>query len=209
MWRAFGWLGIVALAVAARWYDSDALRAACAFLVLVLLGASAPRAMRIPLGLTAVLALAVVAGAGIGRLYDLLPALIASLVAWIFARSLAPRHTPLIARAIAAVDGAAQLDDPAVTRYARRLTWVWVIYQTALAGVALLLALHAAGGLAWLSIPETSVRWFGAIVLPLAVAALFFGEFGLRRWLLPQAPRHSLLGFTHALIRVWPRLLDD
>jgi uncharacterized membrane protein len=209
VWRAFGWLGIVALAVAARWCDSDVLRAACAFLVLALIGASAPRALRIPLGLTALVALALVASAGVGRLFDLLPALIAGLIAWIFARSLARGHTPLIARAIAAVDGAAQLEDPAVARYARRLTWVWAIYQTALAAIALLLARPTAGGLAWLPIPCISARWFGAVVLPLAVAALFFGEFGMRRWLLPQAPRHSLIGFTHALIRVWPRLLDD
>jgi len=159
--------------------------------------------------LTALIALAVAVGAGVGRLFDVLPALIAGLIGWIFARSLGRGRTPLIGRAIAALDGATQLDDPAVARYARRLTWVWVVYQTTLAAIIVLLAAQAAGWLNWPPLQGMSPRWFGAIVLPLAVAALFLGEFVLRRWLLPQAPRRSFFGFAQALIRAWPRLLDD
>lgn len=209
MWRPLGWIGIVALVLAARWYGSDIFRAACAFLVLALIAVAAPRALRLPLALIALIALMLVACAGIGRLFDALPALIAGLVAWIFARSLWRGRTPLIGRAIAALDGATQLHDPAVARYARRLTWVWVVYQTVLAAIASLLAIHAAGKLDWLPVHGMNPSWFGAAVLPLAVAALFLGEFVLRRRLLPQAPRHRLFAFVRDLIRVWPSLLGD
>ena len=84
---------------------------------------------------------------------DALPALVAGLVGGVFARTLRRGRTPLIARAIAAIDGAAWLDDPAVSRYARRLTWLWALYQFALAAAAALLALHAHG---WLMLPLRS-----------------------------------------------------
>ena len=47
------------------------------------------------------------------------------------------------------------------------------------------------------------------LILPLAVAMLFFGEFLLRSRLLPQAPRHTLPGFLGALGRVWPKLIEE
>jgi len=58
-------------------------------------------------------------------LLDALPALIAALVGWLFARTLRRGRRPLIARAIAAVDGPALLGDPHVARYARALTAIW------------------------------------------------------------------------------------
>lgn len=209
MWRALGWIGIVALAFAARWYDSDICRGACAFLVLALIGAAAPRALRWPLALVALIALTLVVCAGVAGLFDALPALIAGLIAWIFARSLRRGRKPLIGGAIAALDGPMQLNDPAVARYARRLTWVWALYQTALATIATLLAIHAAGGLDWLPAWAPGPPAFGALVLPLAVVALFLGEFALRPLLLPQAPRHRLFAFVLGLVRVWPGLLGD
>lgn len=147
-------------------------------------------------------------GAGVRGALDALPALIAALVGWLFARTLARARTPLIARAIAAIDGPQWLDDPAVATYARRLTAVWATWQFALAACAALLALHAHGILAdaaWLPSP----RMFGWIILPSAVAALFLGEFLLRPRLLPQAPRRGFFDFLHALVRHWPALLDD
>ena len=208
MLRVLTWLGIAALALCARWFDSDLCRIACAFGVLALVGVGAPRALRLPLALTALIALALVVFGSAGRLLDALPALIAALIAWIFARSLRIGRSPLIGRAIAALDGPAQLNDPAIARYARRLTWVWAIYQAVLAGIATLLVIHAAGWLDWLPVFLPSPRAFGA-VLPLAVAILFLGEFILRRWLLPQAPKHRLFAFVRDLVRVWPRLLGD
>lgn len=209
MWRAFGWLCIAALALCAHWFDSDGCRVACAIGVLVLIGINAPRALRLPLVLTALIALSLIVAGGVNRLLDALPALIAGLIAWIFARTLWRDRVPLIARAIVALDGAAQLNDPAIARYARCLTWVWAGYQSALAAIAALLAMRAAGALSGLALPGLSPRLFGAIVLPLAVATLFLGEFALRRWLLPQAPRHSLFAFVRNLVRAWPSLISD
>jgi uncharacterized membrane protein len=209
MWRAFGWLGIAALAVCAHWFDSDPCRVACAFGVLALIGINAPRTLRLPLALTVLIAVSLIVSGGVNRLLDALPALIAGLIAWIFSRTLLRNRVPLIGRAIAALDGAAQLNDPAVARYARRLTWIWAGYQSVLAAIAALLAIRAAGGINWLVMPGLSPRLFGAIVLPLAVVILFLGEFALRRWLLPQAPPHSLPVFVRNLVRVWPTLIGD
>ena len=47
---------------------------------------------------------------------DVLPALIAALVGAVFARTLRRGRTPLIARAIAAIDGVVWLDDTVVSR---------------------------------------------------------------------------------------------
>jgi predicted LPLAT superfamily acyltransferase/uncharacterized membrane protein len=138
---------------------------------------------------------------------DILPTLIAGLVGAVFALTLRRGRTPLIARAIAAIDGAALLSDVAVASYARRLTWVWTVYQFALAGAAALLALQAHG---WLALPlRTPPAVFGLLWLPVAVALLFLAEFALRPWLLPQAPRHNLFLFVAKLIRCWPALLRD
>ena len=109
-------------------------------------------------------------------------------------------------RAIAAIDGEAYLRDAAVVRYATRLTLLWAIFQFALVAVCLLCVLHERGLFPWPTLPP---RLFGATVLPLAVATLFFGEFLLRRRLLPQAPRHTLPGFLGALGRVWPKLIEE
>jgi len=138
---------------------------------------------------------------------DALPAIISALIGWLFARTLARGRTPLIARAIAAIDGAGLLADANVALYARRLTLIWAIYQYALAGIAGALALHAHG---WLALPPSAMPgWFGFVWLPAAVALMFVGEFALRPWLLPQAPRKNLFVFAGALVRAWPQLLRE
>jgi predicted LPLAT superfamily acyltransferase/uncharacterized membrane protein len=142
-----------------------------------------------------------------GGALDALPAFVAGLVGIVFARTLRRGHTPLIARAIAAIDGAAWLDDPAVARYARRLTCLWALYQFALAGAATMLALHAHG---WLTLPlRTTPGEFGLLWLPGAIAFLFVGEFALRPLFLPQVPRPNLFVFVAKLIRCWPALLRE
>jgi uncharacterized membrane protein len=202
-------LGIVALAALAHWYDSDPLRGACALAVLAALGWRVPRILRAPFAVLAGAGLLVFAAAGSTGLLDALPALIAAFVGWLFARTLRRGRTPLIGRAIAAIDGPAPLADPAVVRYARRLSACWAGYQCALALIGAALALHAHGWLVWLPPGAPSARAFGALWLPLAVGVLFLGEFALRPRLLPQAPRHGLLAFVRALVRAWPQLLDE
>lgn len=198
--RAVAWLGIVILAILAYRFDSDALRAACAICALAALALFAPRTLRISLAVIAAIVAIVLARLGVAGLLDTLPALIAGFVGWLFARTLWRGRTPLIARAIVAIDGANQLADPAIAHYARTLTVVWACLQFALAIFGAVLALHV-----W---PLLQPRLFGAVCLPLAVAGLFVGEFALRPLLLPQAPRHRLLGFVRRLIGVWPKLLE-
>ena len=207
MIRAVGWLCVVALAIGAHWYDNNILRGACAMCALGLLAITAPSSLRPSLIAIALCAAAILIIFDANTLFDALPALIAAFVGYLFARTLLPHRTPLIARAIVSVDGPEWLDDPAVVTYARKLTLTWAIYQTLLAVIAVAAVFHQRGFLAsWSWLP--SPRVFGAI-LPIAVAVLFVAEFFARPFLLPQAPRRSLLSFAHRLILAWPSLLDD
>lgn len=205
--RIWVWLAIFALALLGRWEHSDTITAAIVPLALVFLGFASPHALR---GAIVVIALVEVVAwwlGGAGLMIDLLPAAIAAFVGWLFARSLLRPRTPLIVRAIAAIDGETYLRDAAVVHYARRLTQLWAIFQFALVAACLLCVLHERGLLLWPTLPLP--RLFGATILPLAVATLFFGEFLLRRHLLPQAPRHTLIGFLGALGRAWPKLIEE
>ena len=113
-------------------------------------------------------------------------------------------RTPLIARAIVAIEGEAQLRDAVVARYARGLTLLWATFQALIAGFGLLCVLRDR---AVLAAPLPSARAYD-LILPLAVASLFFGEFLLRPRLLPQVPRPAFVGFLRALGRVWPDLIE-
>ncbi|MFT3790496.1 MAG: hypothetical protein QM741_05335 [Rudaea sp.] len=204
--RAAVWLAILALALLGRWRHDDAITAAVVPLALAFLFFASPRTLR---GAVAAMALVEAAAwwfGGVAATIDLLPAAIAAFVGWLFARSLLRPRRPLIARAIAAIDGEATLRDAGVVRYARRLTLLWAVFQFALTALCVLCLLGDRGLLSLPCLP--SPRLFGTTVLPLAVAALFFGEFFLRPALLPQAPRHTLAGFLAALARVWPQLIE-
>ena len=200
MLRLAGWLCVAVLAISAHVYDNDWLRGATAFAAIGLIAVFAPASLRIALGILALIATGVLVAFGANTLLDALPALIAAFVAFLFARTLLPNRTPLIARAILAIDGPEWLAKPHVARYARSLTATWAIYQTLLAALALVAMFHVA----WLPGP----RVFG-VILPVAVAALFIVEFMVRSLWLPDVPRHSLLSFARRLILAWPTLLDD
>lgn len=200
MIRLTGWLCVAVLAIGAHIYDNDALRGTTAFVAIGLIAIYAPPSLRIAIGVLALIASAVLIAFGSNTLLDALPALIAGFVAFLFARTLLSNRTPLIARAIVAIDGTEWLAQPRVMRYARTLTATWAVYQALLAALALAAMFH----LAYLPSP----RVFGAI-LPLAVALLFSAEFLLRPTLLPGVPRHRLLSFARRLILAWPTLLDD
>jgi uncharacterized membrane protein len=205
--RIVAWLGVVALAILAASEDSALLRALCLPAVLLAL-AMGSRALRTVLLCLAAVALTPLAlGYGESAL-ALTPALIAALIAWIFARTLVRGRRPLIARMIAAMDGAQMLQEPAIDRYARRLTALWAAYQGALALIGLLLAVHVwffPGRWSWL--PDA--RLFGTLILPAAVVALLLVEFAWRPRLLPQAPQRSLPAFLRGVLLAWPAALDD
>lgn len=209
MWRALGWLAIAALAGYAHWMQSNLWRAISAFAAIVFIAAIAPRSLRFSVGLLGLVALGLFAAGGVDAMLASLPALISAYVAWLFARTLCDKRRPLIARAIAAIDGETQLEDVRTADYARRLTWVWAVWQGALALLGAAVALHANGWLAALPAHFPGPTQFGVIILPLAVATLFLVEFLLRPRLIPHAPRHSLWWFATRLVRVWPQLLRD
>ena len=202
--RVAVWLAILALALGGALLHNETLTAAIAPLALAYLLSVSPRMLRVAIAAIVVVeALAWWVG-GARLMLDLLPAAIAAFVGWLFARSLIAPRRPLIARAIAAIDGPARLDEVAVARYARRLTVLWAAFQALLATFGLLCVLHDHGAIA---VPMPSARAYD-LILPLAVAMLFFGEFLLRPRLLPQVPRHTLVGFLRELARVWPELIE-
>ena len=207
MLRIVAWLGFIALAGAAAWLDNSLLRGLCAPALLLALAAGVPVLRAALLGLCVVAMIPLALGYGESAL-ALMPALIAALIGWIFARTLRRGRRPLIARMIAAMDGEQMLRDEGIARYARRLTGLWAGWQGVLALLGLLLAIAAsccAADWRWLPGP----RLFGAVLLPAAVLALLLGEFLLRPYLLPQAPRRSPVQFMRGLLRAWPAALND
>jgi len=199
------WVIIIALVVLGRMSGDDRYIAAVAPLVVVVLWFAAPAALRSAVALIAVALLAAWYTGGDGLLVDVLPIAIAALVGWLFARSLLGGREPLIARAIAAIDGSEPLADPSVRRYAMRLTRVWAGCQFALAAFGLLCVAHFHW--AWPAWTLPTPRQF-ALLLPLVVIGLFVTEFALRPALLPQAPRKQLFAFVRALAHAWPRLIE-
>jgi len=202
--RVTVWLAILALALGGALLHNETLTAAIAPLALAYLLIVSPRMLRVAIAAIAVAEATALWLGGTRLMIDLLPSAIAAFVGWLFARSLIAPRRPLIACAIAAIEGAAQLDDIAVARYARQLTAIWAIFQILLAAFGLLCALRDRGAIA---VPMPSPHAYD-LILPLAVAMLFFGEFLLRPRLLPQVPRHTLVGFLRALGRVWPDLIE-
>lgn len=203
--RVLFWFAILVLILFGRLLHNEYFTAAAVPLALVMLWLASPRALRGAVGAVAMgAALSLIAG-GTELMIDTLPALVAALVGWVFARSLLRGRSPLIARAIAAIDGAQQLDDVAVARYAVRLTGVWAAFQGALALLGALCVAHAHDLLPGVVLPPPRVF---AILLPPAVAILFLAEFSLRPLLMPQAPRHPLLVFLRDLARVWRGLIE-
>lgn len=154
-----------------------------------------------------VLTLAIVAGTSpYPALRLALPVVAPLAVAALFATSLLPGRTPLVARAIVELDGAHWLRESAVARFAWRLTMLWVVYLALLSGIVALLALRARDAApVWLP----SAAAFGAVGVPLAVLGLLCGECLLRRRLLPQVPHPSVWQFLSGLFIAWPLLLRE
>ncbi len=104
----------------------------------------------------------------------------------VFGATLRAGATPLISVLAERVQGPLP---PAVQRYTRRLTAVWVVY---FAGMTVLsLALYAWAPWWWWSL-------YANVLTPLAAGALFFGEFALRYRLHPEFQRVSLMQTLHA-----------
>lgn len=140
-------------------------------------------------GVAVAMAGTVAAGGGLGgvdRLYVLQHAAFHAAFAIVFGATLRAGATPLISALAQRVQGPLP---PAVQRYTRRLTAVWVSYFAAM--TVLSLSLYAWAPWWWWSL-------YANLLTPLAAGVLFFGEFVLRYRLHPEFQRVSLLQTLHA-----------
>jgi hypothetical protein len=205
--------GYAALVLVAWLTGSDALSALC--VVLLVTAVLAPGLRRFsPAAWTAwillVGAVVLLTFSGHGRTaLDLVPLAINLGLAFLFGISLTGTHTPLISRAIIAIEGAERLAMPRVAGYARLLTlaWTMVFLIQVLLFVALMfwwlprLAVDSpahAWAMTWLHV--------GGYVLP---AAFMIIEYVFRRWYLRHLPHVPARQFAQQLIRNWPKLLRD
>ncbi len=124
--------------------------------------------------------------AALSRLYLMQHSGIHLALAVSFGVSLRAGHEPTIARVARVVhDGLA----PAMAAYCRRVTQAWVIYFGVMA--ALSLGMFVAAPWSWWSL-------LANVVTPVAIAALFMGEYLLRYWLHPEFQRASLMDAVRA-----------
>ena len=206
-------LGYVALVATAWITGDDLLSAVC--VVLLVSAVLAPRLGRHARG-PWILWLALVGGvvamtlAGHGRTsLDLVPLAVNLALAALFGHTLLGTRTPLIARAIVAIEGAEHLALPKVAGYARALTAAW----TALFLIQALLFAILLGG--WLPGTDGSDPMHGWAlsylhVGGLLVPALFMlAEYAFRRWYLRHVPHMPPQQFFRRLMQNWPQLLHD
>ncbi|MFC0676528.1 ketosynthase [Lysobacter korlensis] len=149
------------------------------------------------------------------------PVVFTGLVAWCFARSLAPPRTPLITKIAAAIeyDDPAQMP-PAQQRYTRALTaaWAWLLAGLALANLLLALIAVPDGVLARLghvppiAISQTTWSWFANLLNYGVVGGFFVGEYLLRHRLFPQRNYRNFGEFLRRMAglgpQFWQRLFD-
>jgi uncharacterized membrane protein len=217
-WRALvvvAYVGVIGAALASgrAWLDELA-----TFLVVSLVlwpGLRRRSPAAIVLWIAATAGIAALARAGLGDLaLDFLPVLINLALSALFARTLVPGSTPLIARLIAVLESPERVALPRVAGYARALTFVWAIVlgAQALLLTALIFCAVPDGLFARLGIvPPVTVaggewRWFVDLGSYATVVVLLVVEYAFRRWYLRHIPHVSLPVFMGRLVRRWPAL---
>jgi uncharacterized membrane protein len=192
-WRLGAWLLLAAAyAMGSHWlmlHAADKPWAIAALLgpLLLMLGLAALRQRHLP-GIAGVLVAAALIGlvvqrGGVGdvhRLYVLQHALVHLALCVSFAATLRPGRLPLITRAAQRVHGPLQ---PAMAVYTRQVTLVWAIYFLAMAMLSVLVYLLA---------PWSAWSLLANVLTPLAIAALFGGEYLLRYRLHPEFDRATM-----------------
>lgn len=140
---------------------------------------------------------------------DLVPLAINLGLAVLFGWSLTDGHTPLIARAIVAIEGEDRLALPRVESYARALTLAW----TAVFAIQVVLfVILLAWWLPHLAVDSSAYRWamgwlhVGGYALP---AVFMLAEYLFRRWYLRHIPHVPPAQFMRQLVENWPKLLRD
>lgn len=206
-------LGYVALVLTAWLTGNDALSALCVVvLVSVVLAPALRKGSRAGWLSWAFLVsvILVLTWNGHGRTtLDLVPMLVNLGLAILFGSTLVRPHTPLIARAIIAIEGADRLALPGVAAYAHSLTVAWTLLF-ALQGIVFGILI-----VWWLPQLSTTSRahdwamtWLhvGGYALP---AVFMFVEYAFRRWHLRHVPHAPPRQFLEQLMRNWPQLLRD
>jgi hypothetical protein len=205
--------GYAALVLAAWYTGNDALSALCVVLLIsAVLAPSLRRFSRAAWAAWILLVGSVVAltFSGHGRTaLDLVPLAINLGLAYLFGISLTGTHTPLISRAIIAIEGAERLALPRVAGYARMLTLAWTVVFLV---QVLLFVVLMFWWLPRLAIDSPAHAWamtwlhVGGYLLP---AAFMVIEYAFRRWYLRHLPHVPAREFAQQLIRNWPQLLRD
>jgi len=216
-WRRIRLVGMLAgyfaLVLIAWLSGSDALSALCVVLLVSAVLAPALRRGSRPAWIAWIMivgGVALLTFNGHGRTaLDLVPLAINLGFATLFGVSLTGTHTPLIARAIIAIEGPERLRLPRVEHYARLLTLAWaVIFAIQVVVFAVLMTWW----MPQLAIDSAAYHWaktwlhVGGYALP---AVFMFVEYGFRRWYLRHIPHVPPREFIRQLVRNWPQLLRD
>jgi len=147
------------------------------------------RAATILAGLLAIAAAVLVHTLLAPSAYALIDAAINAVLAALFGRTLRSGRDPLISTFARAERGALE---PDLARYTRTLTKVWVAFFVAMAMISLWAAVYA----------EAAVTWI-AIGNPVAIGALFVGEWAYRRRRFSHYRHASPLALARIVVAHW------
>jgi uncharacterized membrane protein len=137
--------------------------------------------------------------------------------AWLFGHTLLSGRIPLIERLVRRLHGAPDRPlDPAITRYARSLTFAWALLFGLLGATGLALALFAVpngvlillGFTPPVSVPQTAWSWFANVAAYGIAAGFFVLEYAYRKMRFPHQPQNSFLEFVRALLAIAPSLIE-
>lgn len=121
------------------------------------------------------------------------PVLIPASIAFMFGRTLRRGSTPLVER-VARGFHAPAIPEPAIIRYARRVTWAWTLLLGVVAAINAALVVNLVpGGLLdvagftprWPATPAAFV-WFGNTGTYLLIGGMLVAEFSVRVWRFPD-----------------------
>lgn len=143
------------------------------------------------------------------------PVLLNFFLAWLFGHTLRAGRLSLIERLVRLLHDPDEELDPAIDRYARRLTATWTALFIVLGSINLVLALLATpGGLlevagfdAGATVPRDVWSLFANLVNYLIVGAFFCAEWLYRRRRFPQQTYRSLFDFLQRAAAAGPALL--